>query len=355
MRLRTARFDRLIRASLLGAVLTSSALLAPLTLSTTAAAQAEPGPEARKEAEARFAAGLKYYDARDFEHARAAFLEAYAVYRTAGIVRNLALSELYGGRHLDAIRHLREYFAMPDVAQDKKDDAKKYFDEAFAKTGHLRIKADPGTAIMVAERTHTAPLADVVDAPVGTVRIVARGGGRELVKEATTTAGGIVDVDMSFPAGPKETGGAGTNNGKEHAREPFTPPPTSQGETRWGTGQTVGVITAGVGAVALGVGAVFLVGKGQSSERVDALESDIARSGVTCPGTPPIGACTELESKRDERDERGAIGLGLMIGGAVALVAGAVTFFVWPRERASASTFKLQPVVGAQSGFALHF
>src|SRR5262249_16504381 len=120
-------------------------------------------------------------------------------------------------------------------------------------------------------------------------------------------------------------------------------------DSRWGTGQTVGVIGAGAGAIAMVIGAGFLVSKGSSSDRVSALEKDIAANGVTCPGNPPLQACSDLQTNRAERDQRGALGTGFLIGGAVVLTAGVVTFLVWPK-RSSRSATSVNFVASPSSG-----
>ena len=136
---------------------------------------APPSAEAKKEAEAIFQTGLKYYDAREFERARVEFKKAYGLYASAGILRNLALSELYSNHAIEALRHLQEYVGRPEVEQAKKDDAKKYIDEAYAKTGHLKITATSGVALIVGDRTYSSPLAGPIDVQSGNVTVIARG------------------------------------------------------------------------------------------------------------------------------------------------------------------------------------
>ena len=119
-------------------------LLAALLVTAPALSQT---PE--QEANARFQAGLRYYDAREFEPARLAFTQAYSVLPKPGILINLALSELYAGHELDALSHLEQYLADPSAPAEKRDRAQRALDEAMKKTSHLSIKSSASAEVKV--------------------------------------------------------------------------------------------------------------------------------------------------------------------------------------------------------------
>ena len=107
-------------------------LFAALATSTPAPAFAQ-GLSAQEEASARFQTGLKYYDAHDFESARLAFTQAYAVLQKPSILLNLALSELYSNHPVAAIGHFEQYIADASTPPDKRAKAKKHLEEALKK------------------------------------------------------------------------------------------------------------------------------------------------------------------------------------------------------------------------------
>src|SRR5260221_14584199 len=57
----------------------------------------------------RFQEGVKFFDQKRFEDARAAFLQAYALKHHPTVLLNLAQSEIQGGHSLDAARHFSAF------------------------------------------------------------------------------------------------------------------------------------------------------------------------------------------------------------------------------------------------------
>lgn len=102
------------RAIVAGASRGCSLLLgvALATLSLPPAARAEPAPEApldleNEKALQTFKEGIAAFDRRDFEAARVAFLQTFALKPSAPVVRrNLGLAEIYSGHYLDGARRL---------------------------------------------------------------------------------------------------------------------------------------------------------------------------------------------------------------------------------------------------------
>ena len=56
-----------------------------------------------------FQEGVTFYDAKDYEKARAAFLQAYALKKHPSVLLNLAQSELRSGHEADAAQHFDQY------------------------------------------------------------------------------------------------------------------------------------------------------------------------------------------------------------------------------------------------------
>jgi hypothetical protein len=86
--------------------------IALATVSLPPLARAEPAPEApldleNEKAQQTFKEGIAAFDRRDFEAARVAFLQTFALKPSAPVVRrNLGLAEIYSGHYLEGARRL---------------------------------------------------------------------------------------------------------------------------------------------------------------------------------------------------------------------------------------------------------
>src|SRR5688572_31534248 len=90
-----------------------AAAAAPMAVSTPARAADDAMIQMARE---RFQEGVKYYDEKQFEKARAAFLQAYALKRHPAVLLNLAQSELRSGHEADAAKHFVTYLREHKVA-----------------------------------------------------------------------------------------------------------------------------------------------------------------------------------------------------------------------------------------------
>ena len=87
-----------------------------------------------KEARKRFLEGVKLFDEKKFDLARASFLQAMALKPHPAILLNLAQTELVGGQHFEALGHFKQYLNDPATQGDpKRADAEKGVSEARAK------------------------------------------------------------------------------------------------------------------------------------------------------------------------------------------------------------------------------
>jgi hypothetical protein len=311
--------------------------------SRSASAQEDPR---KAQAEAIFTEGVKLHDAGKNAEALVRYRQAYDIYPSPNVLFGIARLEQLLGKPLDAIRHYREALKSPLVHPKNQELGKGYVAELEKQLVRVEVKAPAGTTFGVGAKRYVAPVDDLLDFEPGTISIEGMHGDTKVEGKVTGVAGSRVVLEMRAPTSAPTAATSMTSGAvpTDHVE----PPPTTD-DSRWGTGQTVGVIAAGAGAVAMVIGGGFLVSKGSSSDRVSALEKDIAANGVTCPGNPPVQACSDLQTKRDERDSRGAVGTGLLIGGAVVLTAGVVTFLVWPK-RSSRSATSVNFVASPSSG-----
>ena len=84
--------------------LTTSVCLLVL-LTSIAGAQAQSDETATSMARERFKEGVQYFDQKQYDRARVAFLQAFALKRHPAVLLNLAQSELRSGHEADAAKH----------------------------------------------------------------------------------------------------------------------------------------------------------------------------------------------------------------------------------------------------------
>lgn len=140
-------------------------------------AYAQPADEATtKAARARFQEGVSLYDKGQYEAARAAFLQAYALRKHPAVLLNLAQSSLRSGRPLEAAKYFSQYLRESSTATAaQKSDAERGLAEARQKLGRVEVSAPTNAEIAVdGNVVGNAPLSDAIDVEPGTHTIRAR-------------------------------------------------------------------------------------------------------------------------------------------------------------------------------------
>lgn len=309
------------------------------------------GLSASDEANARFQTGLKYYDARDFESARLAFTQAYAVLQKPGILLNLALSELYSNHPVEAVGHLEQYIADPSTPADKREKARKHLDEAMKKTGHLEVRTAAQAQVKLDGRP-LAPLPPTVHVMPGAHTLEAKLGTKTRTASVDAKAGETTPVDLAFEpetapapvAPPTSSGNPSTPPPSGDVHPPTEPPPTepsSPSVARWLV--PVGLGAVAVGGLAMGIG--FASAHDSSVEDADAL----LRGGNICADRTSA-ACREREEKLSDADTQATLSLVGYVGAAVFGAAAIGTLVFWPRGSSRSGAVVVTPLVGSTMG-----
>lgn len=320
------------------------------------------GLSPQDEANARFQTGLKYYDNHDFESARLAFKQAYAVLQKPSILLNLALSELYSNRPLDAIVHFEEYIRDPSTPSDKRDKARKHLDEAMKKTAHLQIRTAPDAQVTVDGRPISPPYTAPVHVMPGAHAVEARLGAKTKSASVDPKAGDTVPIDLTFegePAPPTSDPPPTTNPSHLPPPDPATtyPPSTTTSDSFWGLRSIGGLALIAVGAGAIVGGLVFKSEASDEQSRIDELGAGLSADACSSNAADP--RCVQLSEAVDARDGASTRGtLFLVAGSALAVVgaAGVVSSIVWPHRHAT--TTGLRPMLGPRQlglSFSAHF
>lgn len=342
----------------------------------------------------RFQEGVKFFDQKKYEQARAAFLQAYALKRHPAVLLNLAQSELRANRPADAARHFAQYLREnPGSSSLEKQEAERGLAEARAKSGRVLVTVNTAGADVFVndELIGKAPLAEPVDVSVGDQRVEARLGEHSAAVTVTTTAGKVVEAKLVLggstapalvpspmaPQPPPATdGGFGAQPAPVFGPPPMAsggypgmaPPGADSGVTfstsgrqpffHWVTREPIAWATLGVTAVGVGLGTVGLLSASSAGSKADDLTIQIqqrwsmdeqaqaqrpngnvcADGGLVTPGTEGkpgsnfANACGKLQSKLDDESNAKTLAwVGVGVAGA-GVAATAIAYFLTSKK-----------------------
>ena len=169
----------------------------PMAAPSTAQADSATTQVARE----RFQEGVELYDQRQFEKARLAFLQAYALKPHPAVLLNLAQSELRGGHTADAATHFNNFLlensgGSPDQIQE----AELGLAAASSKVGVLKLTVDKSHAeiFVDGESVGRTPLASPIYLETGAHKIEARSGNLRAERSATAVAGEKMKLSLTL-------------------------------------------------------------------------------------------------------------------------------------------------------------
>src|SRR5688572_25144401 len=99
------------------------------------------------EARRRFQEGVRFYDQRQYDKSRLAFLQAYALKPHPAVLLNLAQSELRAGRYADAAGNFAKYIRENPNAEAM-DHALAAFEEARKRVVEVNVSVNQPDAII---------------------------------------------------------------------------------------------------------------------------------------------------------------------------------------------------------------
>jgi hypothetical protein len=170
-----------------------------------------PGVDAATDdAKKRFQEGIKFFDERQYERARVAFLQAYALKRHPDILLNVAQCEVAGGRPLEASWHLRDFLRDPATStHPKRVDAERSLAEVRSKLGRIQVRVDVNGANIFVDDTPfgVSPLPEAIDVAPGGHLVEARINKGEVVSRTVNApAGQTVVVELPLGVSPAASG-----------------------------------------------------------------------------------------------------------------------------------------------------
>ena len=265
------------------------------TVPHIAAAQDDP---VTIQARARFKEGVDAYDKGQYENARLAFLQAYALKKHPAVLLNLAQSSAKSGHPLEAAKYFQQFLKESTSASpQQRADAESGLAEVRQKLGRIEVVAPAGTEITLdeKERLGTAPFADPVDvepgshslrAPNETVRVSANAG-----QKVQARFGGGVQPVAPVPVAPAP----GPVTAPPPPADTTMPPDSDTGNGKqpipmWPGYAGIGVAGAGLIGVIL-----FAAFKADAQSKADAVASEI-RDAANKRGISSSGVCSSTNA-----------------------------------------------------------
>jgi hypothetical protein len=376
--------------------------LTSLTLPSPARAQDDATVEAARE---RFKEGVQFFDNKEYERARLAFVQAYALKPHPAILLNMAQSEIRSGHEASAATHFAQYLREHvEATEEQRQAAREGLETAKASIAVVNLTVEPSDAeILVDGKTvGRSPLNDPLYLSPGEHTIVAQKGGETARRRLTVEAGGEINERLTIGAAPARAPAAATAPGEEadevsEAEEGGVAIDSQDLEDRrqpfiaWFVETPLAWVGAGLTLAAVGSGTVLAITAKNYYQSADGIAGDIEAQadkdprllGVTrgvCNlpwGDPDTDyeedpgfedACSKYKDRVDTGDDL-KLYSRLSFGAAVAFAAGTIVYYFLdapladgaqaragkpgraPKSRVSA---QLVPIVGpGQSGLVL--
>jgi hypothetical protein len=294
------------------------------------------------EAKQRMAEGKDLYGAGQYEAAWLKYKQACVVIKSDNCTRGLAFTEFKSKRWLDAYQHMRELLLpapKPSLTPSMTEELTRMMHEAYARTGHIAVRADAGATLTLDGAFLQSLPTEPIDVAPGTHVLEASRMDRTRRIEVNVAEGALVDADVTIAAASESPpvvqvpisepagGSTGRPIGGPEARMQNGAEPGF-----WSTRRALGAVLGGVGAVSLGVGIALQIVRSSDASSAASIRATLPPGA--CGGTGGGGSqCQALDSAYSAQTRDADLSTATLIGGGVALAAGAA-LFLWPRSKA---------------------
>ncbi|HET7545177.1 MAG TPA: hypothetical protein VFK05_35170 [Polyangiaceae bacterium] len=324
----------------------------------------------------RFKEGVAFFDQKQYDKARVAFLQAYALKKHPAVLLNLAQSELRCGHEVDAAKHFSAYLRETTTASDaERQAAEAGLNATKSSVALLDVNVDESGAEIFVDGSleGVSPLPAPLYVSPGAHNVEARKGGKTKTQQVNTTAGRQFMADLSFapkvvPAEPvalaPKTSPQTTADQPAPAPEPEAPSSGRKPFFKWLVSSPAGIVGIGLTGVGVGTGIGLAIASKQSYENADSVAAQITHAAsqdsmMTNPDTrdlcsnpsawlmmqanPPAdiparakqynAACSKYKDNVNSGDQMKTWStVGFVVGG-VAAVGTVVYYFVDPGAR----------------------
>ncbi len=149
----------------------------------------------------RFKEGVAFFDQKQYDKARLAFLQAYALKKHPAVLLNLAQSELRSNHEVDAAKHFAAYLRESTSASEaERQAAEAGLSNTKSVVALLDVNVDEGGAEIYVDGSleGVSPLPGALYVSPGPHSIEARKGGKTRIQQVNTSAGRQYMAELSF-------------------------------------------------------------------------------------------------------------------------------------------------------------
>jgi tetratricopeptide (TPR) repeat protein len=240
----------------------------------------------------RFKEGVQYFDQKQYDKARAAFLQAYALKKHPAVLLNLAQSELRSGHEADAAKHFSQYLREeknPTPAEKQAADSGLQASKAATLEVTIQADADDADVFVDGNQEGKTPLPGPVYLMPGPHTIELRKGDRTVTERVNGVAGQNAIVSLTLRAKPKPAAEAAprpSENEQETAQEEPDTEDDTPAEPAPASGQRMsfprylfttppGLVGLGLTAVGIGGGIGFALASKSNYDAADSVARKI--------------------------------------------------------------------------------
>ncbi len=270
-------------------------------LTSVARAQAQSDETATSMARERFKEGVQYFDQKQYDRARVAFLQAYALKRHPAVLLNLAQSELRSGHEADAAKHFSMFLReSKDATAAEREGAEAGLFAAKAVCGEVSVKVDTEGAIVFVDGNEEgiAPLPDPVYLTPGNHQIEARKEGKSGKASVTAKAGEAGEISLRLSGAAAASPAA---SGPAHEGDSSVPPEYDSGAAGggkegffpWFSHTPMAWVGGGLTVLGIAGGVGFGLSAKQNYDDADAVADDIRQNATADMAPSTSGICTD--------------------------------------------------------------
>lgn len=251
----------------------------------------------------RFKEGIDFFDAKQFQKARAAFLQAYALKKHPAVLLNLAQSELRSGHEADAADHFSEF--LREAKEQKPDERRAALAglvDAKKSVAEVTIQVDEkGADVLVDSKSRgVSPLPGAVYLTPGSHTVTVQKGGREVSTTLSVEAGDSTSTKLALkPAGEdlaSSTGplvGEAGEDSQADREKSEAPAEDLSEEGAWLWQHPAALVIAGLAVAGVGSGVGFSLSASSNFKNADKtallIEAEAKKDGEA-----PTGICTRI-------------------------------------------------------------
>ena len=240
----------------------------------------------------RFKEGVAFFDKKDYEKARLAFLQAYALKKHPAVLLNLAQSELRSGHEADAAKHFAAYLRdANDASPAETQAAQAGLNAAKVAVAEVEVTVDESGAEVYVDGTLSgvSPLPGPLYMAVGSHSVEARKNGQSTATQVSAGAGKQLKASLSLTPKAVPLATPPSTPAPEAATSTAAEPPAESGGRKpffkWLVGSPVGLVGLGLTGVGVGGGIGFAFASHKSYANSDSVANQIKQAAADDTGS----------------------------------------------------------------------